>query len=165
MGRRRDRGTAIMRLASDSRTASPIASSSSRQGSPPAQELGGEMVLTGQREKRGREGAPGQHCRLQSRLPHCPLGHTEAGSTRGLPMSLRKSESGPGWDPGLLMPYRPRPVWLRPGAQPKPMLTKLSPNGLGPGATHQQEIQPRCYLGWEGDRTGLTDSVEVTSSY
>ena len=46
-----------MWLTSDSCPASPITSSYSWQGSPPAQELGGEMVLTGPGEKgRGGEG-------------------------------------------------------------------------------------------------------------
>lgn len=71
-------GTAIMWLTSDSRTASPIPSSYSRQGSPPAQELGGETAPTGLGEKSRGEAALRQGCRLARMLPHCPPGHAEA---------------------------------------------------------------------------------------
>ena len=54
-------GTAIMWLASDSCTASPITSSCSPLDSPSAQELRGEMVpLTGHGERRKGKGVPGQ---------------------------------------------------------------------------------------------------------
>lgn len=42
----------------------------------------------------------GQHCRLWRMPPHCPVGDTEVGGARRLPMSPRESEPEPGWDPG-----------------------------------------------------------------
>lgn len=90
-------GTAIMRLTSDSCTASPLPRHQLLQPSCPGTGRGDDLVLRGHAERRRGAGSALEASEDAATLPSRD---TEAGGARGLLMSLRESEPEPGWDPG-----------------------------------------------------------------
>lgn len=115
---------------------------------------------TGHGEKRGGEGTG-----LQGFRGCCYIAHqgTQAGRARGLPRSPRVSESEPGWDPDVLVPCRPRAVVAQAWCSAQGHANENALQLISVLESHtSKKLTAKTQ---EGGRAGLSDSLEMTSSY